>query len=592
MKKRSDMLEMFYRHKKIYNKLKKRNSSIDFRLNHSVAECYPLFNLNESIKEDKKRIQKIFKDPSYEKRRSSQFVNSEFNFNNNSSFSFGSNTRVKIFNFMGQKINKDVSEFCNEGDEKLNNKMNKDLNNNDNKKESNSNDNKIDSNNNDNSKNGVNTEINSSNKVENNNNNNNVEKEKNEIKNINSIDIKDNEKIYDNNNEELSSIINHSPNFKNEISLNNNNDNSKPLIDLNELTPAKDKESYLADGITLNEFKVKTLRLTVKEYENTVYSLLEINSSIFAVGFLNGEIDIYDTNDIMCLFSITEHNSRINNMYLLNEPNTFLSSSFDYTMKKIKIIEDKKTYVAEFVFDGYDNLIYKGIELFDGHILSISFGGIISIWNKLTDKAYVCGQKNVIEEEQLYDVIEINNKLLAISTDENLHFFSINANKKEFLIQNKIISDLDFKDRNNMVLLNSNILGILLKTEIGLVDITHKQVIHRCNIYEGKPETITLMKDKTLLVSVSNYNLKDYDNETEEKNNLNKINKVIFLQYELVNDGLSFLIKKEEVSDKINSKDYCRITSVVEFNNGIVAFSTSGMEDNKMCGTISAFDYI
>ena len=164
--------------------------------------------------------------------------------------------------------------------------------------------------------------------------------------------------------------------------------------------------------------------------------------------------------------------------------------------------------------------------------------------------------------------------------------------KIEFLIQNKIISDLDFKDRNNMVLLNSNILGILLKSEIGLVDIAHKQVIHRCNIYEGKPETITLMKDKTLLISVSNYNLKDYDTETEEKNSLNKINKVIFLQYELVNNGLSFLIKKEEVSDKINSKDYCRITSVVEFNNGIVAFSTSGMEDNKMCGTISAFDYI
>ena len=589
MKKTSDMYEMFYRHKKIYNKLKKRNSSIDFRLNHSVAEYNPFFNLNESIREDKKRIQKIFKDPSYEKRRSSQFVNSEINFNNNSSFSFGSNTRVKMFNFMGQKVNKDiVSEFCNEGDEKLNNKMNKDLNNSDNKKDINNINNKKESNSNNNDNN---TEINSSNKVENNKNNND-EKEKKENKNINSIDIKDNEKIYDNNNEELSSIINHSPYNKNEISLNNNNENSKTLIDLNDFTPAKDKESYLADGITLNEFKVKTLRLTVKEYENTVYSLLEINSSVFAVGFLNGEIDIYDTNDIMCLFSITEHNSRINNMYLLNEPNTFLSSSFDYTMKKIKIIEDKKTYVVEFVFDGYDNLIYKGIELFDGHILSISFGGIITIWNKLTDKAYVCGHKNVIEEEQLYDVIEINNKLIAISTDENLHFFNINTNKNEFLIQNKIISDLDFKDRNNMVLLNSNILGILLKSEIGLVDITHKQVIHRCNIYEGKPETITLMKDKTLLISVSNYNLKDYDNETEEKNNLNKINKVIFLQYELVNNGLSFLIKKEEVSDKINSKDYCRITSVVEFNNGIVAFSTSGMEDNKMCGTISAFDYI
>jgi len=598
MKKKSDMYEMFYRHKKIYNKLKKRNSSIDFRLNNSMADFYPFINLNESIKEDKKRIQKIYKDPSYGKRRSTQFINTEPILNTNSSFSFGSNTRVKIFNFMGQKVNKDiVSEFCNEGDNKLNNKTNKDLSNSDikkdinninDKKESNSNDIKNESKNNDN-----NTEINSNSKVENNNID---EKEQKEMNNINSFEIKDNEKIYDNNNEELSSIINHSSNNKNEISLNNNNENnnenSKHIIDLNDFTPAKDKESYLADGITLNEFKVKTLRLTVKEYENTVYSLLEINSSIFAVGFLNGEIDIYDTNDIMCLFSITEHNSRINNMCLLKEPNTFLSSSFDYTMKKIKIIEDKKTYVVEFVFDGYEDIIYKGIELFNGNILSISFGGIITIWNKLTSKAYVCGQKNTIEDEQLYDVIEINNKLLAVSTDENLYFFNINENKNEFLTQNKIISDLDFKDRNNIVLLNSNILGILLKSEIGLVDITHKQVIHRCNIYDGKPETITLMKDKTLLISVSNYNLKDYDVETEEKNNSNKINKVIFLQYELVNNGLSFLIKKEEVSDKINSKDYCRITSVVEFNNGIVAFSTSGMEDNKMCGTISAFDYV
>ena len=72
---------------------------------------------------------------------------------------------------------------------------------------------------------------------------------------------------------------------------------------------------------------------------------------------------------------------------------------------------------------------------------------------------------------------------------------------------------------------------------------------------------------------------------------MTKTNKVIFLQYELVNNGLSFLLQKEEVSDKINSKDYCRITSVCEFNNGIIIFSTSGMEDNKMCGTISAFDY-
>ena len=63
-------------------------------------------------------------------------------------------------------------------------------------------------------------------------------------------------------------------------------------------------------------------------------------------------------------------------MFLLREPNTILSSSFDYTMRKIKIIEEKKTYIIEFIFDGYNNIIYKGIEVYNDYILSISFKSI------------------------------------------------------------------------------------------------------------------------------------------------------------------------------------------------------------------------
>ena len=514
-----------YRHKKILNKPSLKNIPLNYQMNRSIDDFHSYFNLNESIKEDKKRKQEIYKEPSLEKRRTS--------------LPFCTTRRSKIFSFMGQKINRDLSnEFNNEKSDKITKKLNMNKNS-DNNKDKNVENEK-------NNKNGY-----KSGKAE-------------EKDNVNKIPIN--------------------------IEDNNVNYNSKNLVSLNDSTPIEDKDLFLSDGTTLNEFNKKTLKLTVKEYENTVYSLLEINPSIFAVGFLNGEIDIYDTKDIICLFSILEHNSRINNMFLLKDQNTFLSSCFDYTMKKIKIIEDKKTYVVEFTFDGYDNIIYKGIELFNGKILSISFGGIINIWNKLTNKAYFRGQNNLIENEEVYDVIEINNKLIAISTDENLHFYNLNINKNDFLIHNKVISDLDFKERNNMILINSNILGILLKNEIGLVDIAHRQVIHKCNIYGGKPETITMMKDNTILVSVSNYNIKDYDEETVEKNNLN-INKVMFLQYELINNGLSFLIKKEEVSDKINSKDYCRITSLIELNNGIVAFCTSGMEDGKMCGTISTFDY-
>ena len=510
-----------YRHRKIYNKSSSRNIS----LNHSFADFYPLGALNDSL--NKRRIQKIFRDPSFEVKNKNKLNNS---YSGNNSFSFASSSILKSFNFMGQQVNKDLKDDFN--NESTSNNLNF------------------------------------------------SEKDKNIVvqDKINSVQMENNSQ-------------------KNINQPSNNDEQGKTSsdnINSSETKVKKDNEQFLSDGKTLNDFKTKTLRLTVKEYENTVFSVLEVNPSMFAIGFLNGEIDIYDTRDIICLFSILEHNSRINNMFLLKEPNTILSSSFDYTMKKIKLIEEKKTYVIEFIFDGYDNIIYKGIELNNGNILSISFGGEINIWNKLTNKAYTKIQKYVIENEEAYDVIGISNKLIAVSTEESLHFFNINTNKKEYLIESKVMTDLEFKRRNNMILVNNNILGILLKNEIGLIDIAHKQIITKCNIYEGKPETLTLLKDKTLLVSVSNYNIKDYDEDTDEKIEKSKMietNKVIFLQYELVNNGLMLLIKKEEVSDKINSKDYCRITSVSEFSNGIIIFTTSGMEDNKLCGTISAFDY-
>ena len=510
-----------YRHRKIYNKSSSRNIS----LNHSFADFYPLGALNDSL--NKRRIQKIFRDPSFEIKNKNKLNNS---YSGNNSFSFASSSILKSFNFMGQQVNKDLKDDFN--NESTSNNLNF------------------------------------------------SEKDKNIVvqDKINSVQMENNSQ----------KNINQPSNNDEQAKTSSDNINSS------ETKVKKDNEQFLSDGKTLNDFKTKTLRLTVKEYENTVFSVLEVNPSMFAIGFLNGEIDIYDTRDIICLFSILEHNSRINNMFLLKEPNTILSSSFDYTMKKIKLIEEKKTYVIEFIFDGYDNIIYKGIELNNGNILSISFGGEINIWNKLTNKAYTKIQKYVIENEEAYDVIGISNKLIAVSTEESLHFFNINTNKKEYLIESKVMTDLEFKRRNNMILVNNNILGILLKNEIGLIDIAHKQIITKCNIYEGKPETLTLLKDKTLLVSVSNYNIKDYDEDTDEKIEKSKMietNKVIFLQYELVNNGLMLLIKKEEVSDKINSKDYCRITSVSEFSNGIIIFTTSGMEDNKLCGTISAFDY-
>lgn len=534
-KKNKDLIDS-YRHKKIVNQNNSKNISYNFQINHSVVEFYSYGNLYESLREKKKRIQILYKIPSFELKKS--LLNNSYSRRNNS-FSYITSDKIKSTNYINNEINKNLtSVFNNENVEMIKNEEIKD--------------NKFTNKNKD-----IITRINKSNEKNNND------------KNINKV---------------LQPINNN----------NRNCSNSSKAINSIENTPIKDSELYLSDGMTLNDFKTKSLRLTIKEYENSVFSILEINSSIFAVGFLNGEIDIYEKNDIIFLFSIEEHNSRINNMFLLKEPNTILSSSFDYTMKKIKIIEEKKTYIIEFIFEGYNNIIYKGIEIYNDYIISISFGGEIVIWRKITNKSYLNINKYIIQNEELYDIIEINKKSIAISTNENLYFFNINNNsnhKNELLVQNKKILNLDFKQRNNMILINNNILGLLLKNEICLIDVAHKQIISKTKISEGKPETIILMKNKTILISISNYNIKDYDEDTKEKNCRIASNKMIFMQYEMVSTGLMFLIKKEENSDKINVKDFCRITSMSEFNNGIILFSTSGMEDNKICGSISAFDY-
>ena len=315
-KKNKDLIDS-YRHKKIVNQNNSKNISYNFQINHSVVEFYSYGNLYESLRENKKRIQILYKIPSFELKKS--LLNNSY-FRRNNSFSYITSEKIRSTNIINKEINKNLTrEFNNENFEVI-------------KKE----------------------------------------------------EIKDNK-----------------ANNKNKDIIYSNK-----AINPIENTSMKDSEFYLSDGMTLNDFKTKSLRLTIKEYENSVFSILEINTSIFAVGFLNGEIDIYEKNDINFLFSIEEHNSRINNMFLLKEPNTILTSSFDYTMKKIKIIEEKKTYIIEFIFDGYNNIIYKGIEIYNDYILSISFGGEIVIWSKITNKNYLNINKHIIENEELYDIIE------------------------------------------------------------------------------------------------------------------------------------------------------------------------------------------
>ena len=411
-----------------------------------------------------------------------------------------------------------------------------------------------------------------------------IKKEKTTINKLNNNDIKDTQifrhkKIIQRRNKKTISNI-----YNSKISNNNSikrsqqtykdpNYNIATVLTERKFSTHSSTSSLDTNSINKNKF---TIRLTLKEYNNTVYSLVEVDNDYVACGFLNGEIDIYKINNFGLFLNINEHKARVNHLSLLKDK-CILSTSFDYTMKKIKLIPKNKNYLVEFIFDLYENIIYKGIELINSNeIVSISFNGKVSFWNRKSYKNYGL-TKEIKFNEELFDVIELKNKNeLAISTDENLKFIYIKTHKNICTLNNlKFIHK-----KNNLISLNSDYLGILLKTEIGIIDINSKKLIYRIELNQnfGKGEIIFNRGDNRIIVGMT-------IDECE-------IIKLIMKNY--IFDGkkkLKFISEKESNIFKKDEEDYLKITDLIELKNDIIVFGSSGKEGDKLCGNISFIDY-
>jgi len=357
----------------------------------------------------------------------------------------------------------------------------------------------------------------------------------------------------------------------------NNDDKVKGLVK-ESLTEkrVKDYQSKIniIRDININEFKPNGTTLKIKEADNTICSMLEVRDNIFACGFLLGQIDVYDVNYLYCLLTIYEHKSRVSNMVLLKDK-SILTSSFDHTMKKIRITNNN-SYIVDYVFNSLKNVVYKGIELCNSDIVSISFRGNIDIFKK-NDKNnnYSNFLSHEIANEEIYNVIELfQNKEIAFSTDECLRFFSIDSYQN---IGN--VHLLEFAKGNNMIPINKNIMAVLLKHHLGLVNISQRQCIFKTSLGEvGKPECFYYLKDNTILVGMSN-------NQKENKNI-----EFIFKQFNTKMNKCKLIAEKMEIINKTKKDDYCRIITLIELKNGVIAYGTAGFEEFKLVGNISIID--
>ena len=344
--------------------------------------------------------------------------------------------------------------------------------------------------------------------------------------------------------------------------------------DKEDITQKKNENKAIIRDQNISEYKPNGSALKIKEANNTICSMLEVRDNIFACGFLLGHIDVYDVNYLNCLLTINEHKSRVSNMVLLKDK-SILTSSFDRTMKKIRITNNN-SYAVDYVFDTLKNFVYKGIEITNNDIISISFKGNLDIFRKNENSDnYSTFYSHEIANEEIYNVIELNqNKELAVSTDECLRFFSIDAYQN---IGN--VHLLEFAKGNNLISINKNMIAVLLKHHIGLVNISQRQCISKISLGEiGKTECFCLLKDNTILIGISN-------NEKENKNI-----EFMFKQYGVKINKCKLMAEKLQVFEKKSKDDYCRITSLIELKNGVIAYGTAGFEEQRLLGNISIID--
>ena len=395
-------------------------------------------------------------------------------------------------------------------------------------------------------------------------NNNNDKNNNKEIKNnaINNNNDKNDDKeiknnIINNNNEKNN--INNNEIIKNdEKNIDNINNNDNILTESNDL-------SLLTNSIVV---------ANIKEVGNTVSALLDLpNNNYFACGFLYGEIDIYDSKEFSPIMTIEEHKGRISNLANLKD-GRILSVSFDGKIKKINIFFDKKSYLVDFIFNIYESIVYKAIELGDSEqIISISFGSKITVWNKISTKAYTTLiDKKINEEDELLDILYIKN-FVIISTNNSIKFFDINK-----FDNSDNINDLKISVRNNLILLNEKRLGILLKNGVGIIDIENKKIVNIVGIPGGKIETMNFMKNNTILLTLTN-NKGSHDVST-----------LVIKQYEYKDNKLFFIDEKEDIIAKKNSEDFVRVSSLIELKNGLIAFGTYGTSGLKLFGNVSVLN--
>ena len=318
-------------------------------------------------------------------------------------------------------------------------------------------------------------------------------------------------------------------------------------------------------------FDLKSIeKINSMKFSNSIICLVEIIISVFAVGDNMGEIKLFNLKSFNKLQCIKEHKNSINSLFLLHDK-SILSSSSDKTMKKISFKLNYKKYNVDFIFNGYKNIINKGIELkYKYKILSISMDDKIFLWEEAKNNSY----KNSLKlncGDKVKDIIEFTDEnFITLSNTEIKIWFSNNLTvKKSIKINNNKESPCSLCKINDIIVLGA------FSQSIHIIHANEGKIINTIKIEGRNLNCIIKLNDNTILIA-----------EGSEKNDYC----LCFIRQYLYEKGdLKYLSYKKGKFYKTNDDNKKKVRVLYQFSNGILAEVINGSYKNKDCGDIFFF---
>ena len=316
-----------------------------------------------------------------------------------------------------------------------------------------------------------------------------------------------------------------------------------------------------------NSFNEKE-KINCIKFENGISCILELNPPIFCFGNLIGDIVVINYQTYKEIQTIKEHNGTIISLCLLKD-RSILSCSADRKMLKIRLNENGDQYKIEFVFTGYENYIYKGIELMNSlRIITCGWDDKLFVWERKNELNY----KNTLkfnEGERVVDLLEINSSIF-VSISESYELKIWNSNTLEIFDVIKNIKCIT--TQNALCKINDFILGVLNYHEIQLIDIMEYQLVNKIIIDDGNLSCCIKLNDNSILVS--------------EDFNSDKYCVFYLKQFYFDDNDLIPISHKKDKFYKSNKNNDKEIRALVQFSNGVIVQGISGEYNGKDSGDL------